>query len=209
MPSPKRPRNVPESASSSSRPERRRDIGVVRSAVNLPLASGIRLLSASTGPLRRVRGGSFHHRIVSWLLVAFEGHLVSPWNATAKIGQPRRSHPRVSKRLGDVTDRVFGCPTGVPRRDLAMGARLRAAVPLRGDTRTDQPRGSHSGDRRHRQDNAPTVGPGECVRGPRSSHCRCTIPSRDTRRRDDRVAPRHPSNLGSPTEFRAPGVPTA
>jgi HSP20 family molecular chaperone IbpA len=33
--------------------------------------------------------------MVSWRLVAFEVHLVSRWNAIAKIGQARRSHSRV------------------------------------------------------------------------------------------------------------------
>jgi hypothetical protein len=81
----------------------------------LPLVSAIRLSSASTGPLRRVRGGvSFHHCMVRWRREDRTGSAVSSTS---------------THWLGDVTDQVFGSPTGVPRRDLAIDARLRVEVP--------------------------------------------------------------------------------
>jgi len=172
---------------------------------------------SSCPPLPPVRGDeleavSFHHRTS----VGASGRSRSIWcphgtqlRRSGRLGSPMHEY----KPAGPCHGRGFRHPRGPsdrrPERALAKDARSRAEVRSRGDTRTDQPRRSQRDDRRHRQDNAPTVGSCECVRGPRGSHRRRTIPSGDARRRNDRVEPRHPSNLGSPTEFGAPGVPTA
>ena len=115
----------------------------------------------------------------------------------------------LAARRGEVTAEIVAAQELSPAQRKAIDARLRAAVPLRGDTHTDQPRGSQRGDRRHRQDDAPTVGAGERLRGPRSAHCRRTIPGGHARGRHDRVAPWHPAHLGSPPELGAPGIPPA
>jgi hypothetical protein len=77
MPSPKRPRNVPESASSSNRPERRRDAGVVSAAVHPPPRlrdqAAVSFNPSAATSSRRCPSTA----AVSWHLVAFEVHLVS------------------------------------------------------------------------------------------------------------------------------------
>ncbi len=186
-------------------------------ALSGPLSTPPSSQGSGCPPLPPARGDeleavSFDHRTS----VGASGRSRSLWSRDGtqlrrsdRLGSPMNEY----KPAGPCHGRGFRHPRGLsgrrPRAGSGEGRPMRAEVRWRGDTRTNQPRGSPRDHRLHRQDNAPTVGSCECVRGPRSSHRRRTIPSGDARRRNDRVEPRHPSNLGSPTEFGAPGVPTA